>query len=590
MVFVPYTSGLEYYNSDPRPGFECYADIVFEPHDILLQVHLPAIASGYTMQVKTYKPDGITLLADDTGSFEWYYGKGVYGNIVPGTVYYANIRCNQFSTAMHDNGCFVLEVIIKNTGGGVVFDQFTQKYELDRYGNGSCSYPTDVTITEGTIKGNTAYRCGAQVRVATCYEHLMKLTTIFDCYDNYLGDFYGDPNMVYGGNASTHFPFVKMCYVPMRMYEPPFELKRTISLNCRTQKTEITPKFSLRGEKAFPAWKKREIEYMWLANHIYVDGQEWQSEGGTIFSAPWKPYPYGCVYHYKLEAPIQSCYQYQMFGCSTGCTSQTAYYRIAKAAGKYYDDAGSLIATDADGLMQYFNSQNGVVSVQDVTVLASGLPCSSYLVLNVVSDGPLPAFLYTDHVTVRSRTYATYLPANSSDLTALCKGTGYVTPCATPVVGVGEVHEYVCAVPVLGAGIVADATDAVLAVAGAGSWLADPAISRAAIADGITGLNISVSSTSYNNANATFADEKIGHISGSIPLTDVLMMSTQFPQLPESAMLRLSGSSNIDGGGYLYYTGDATSADAYTAHIEIFGLTYELNTTGEVAVVTPGNA
>ncbi len=71
-------------------------------------------------------------------------------------------------------------------------------------------------------------------------------------------------------------------------------------------------------------------------------------------------------------------------------------------ADTYYDDQKRVIAIDIAGLLIYFNSLQGVRAAQNVVY---GLACPMYALIQVVSDGVLPKYIYKNGLTPANRIY-----------------------------------------------------------------------------------------------------------------------------------------------------------------------------------------
>lgn len=319
MVWVDNISQLEYYR--PNPQWGCYSEPVQEPNDILLQARYHDVLNfantvDYEINVRT--PDGTLLETLTTANpyFDVFNAQFTNGGL---TYNYTNIRCNQYTTTMLSNSCFILEFKLFDGTGKVYFNKYTQKYLLR---------DSTVPVSMITISGATEdiLYCGSEPQPNLCGIPNTKLVAIFDCIDTFTGDYYGDGVVLPQSFGLFPFPFVKLSNIQGRFRSVPSEIKRTISLNCRTQKTETTERWMLQGIVAFPVWKMQEIQRMMLANHIYVDGVEYQTEGGTFFKQIGKPY--NCQYSYQLSIDFIGCYEWQIFGCQPVCESQSYYFLI----------------------------------------------------------------------------------------------------------------------------------------------------------------------------------------------------------------------------------------------------------------------
>lgn len=321
MVWIDNISELEFYS--PNPIFGCYGDPIYTPNDILLQARYPKaldFSNVIMYEINVLKPDGTLIESLPTANPYFDIFNGLY--TISGTTYnYTNIRCNSYSTGMLSNVCFILQFILTDSAGTLYFNMYTQKYILNN---------TAVPVSGATISGDSSEiaLCGSEVAANDCNVPVVKFVAIFDCIDTFTGDYYGDPTTLLGGaHGLTPFPFVKLSNIIGRLRPLPSQIKRTISINNRTQKTETTPKLQLDAIVPFPVWKMLEIEGMLLANHLFVDGTEYQADSSTPFAQIGK-LPQGCSYVYKFNLPMMNPYAWQVFGCTSVCASQSYYYLI----------------------------------------------------------------------------------------------------------------------------------------------------------------------------------------------------------------------------------------------------------------------
>jgi len=318
MVWIDKISDLEYYS--PNPQFGCYSEPVYIPQDILLQAqYTPSLAGTASYNINILSPDGSLLETLTTGNpyFDIFHATFTISGV---TYNYTNIRCNNYSPAMLSNVCFCIEFKLFDDAGKVYFDKFTQKYNINN---------TSVGVTDVSISGSTdtITLCGGSVLPNPCNIPNVKLVAIFDCIDTFTGDYYGDAGAILSGAyGSTPFPFVKLSNIEGRLRPVPKQTKTTISINNRVQRTETTDKYVLTAEVVFPVWKMIEIENMMLASNIFVDGKEYRTDGGTFFKQLGRPY--NCLYSYQISIDFIGNYQWQNFGCSPVCETQSWYYLI----------------------------------------------------------------------------------------------------------------------------------------------------------------------------------------------------------------------------------------------------------------------
>ncbi len=319
MVWVDNISDLEYYNHNP--DYDCYADIITSPRDILLQAFTGTGTSLFsTVTINVLSVDG-TFLEDATSYFAVCWLLNPVGSV---SYNYTNINCLRYSPAMIANKCFILEVIqpfaMSADGQITGFHKYTQKYQLI---NTLIFARYVLVFVDGG--GNLATLCSEGNTDGLC-NPLIKMSCAFDCMDAFNGDFYGDGILLESSAGGGAFTFIRQFYIQGMIRKLPTAIKRTVSINCRTQRAERTIKYLLSAFTSFPEWKVQEIESMLLAQHLFLDGREYQSEGGTPFEQVGKPK--NCVYAYKLGMELQDCFEWQAFGCTPICSPLYYYYPI----------------------------------------------------------------------------------------------------------------------------------------------------------------------------------------------------------------------------------------------------------------------
>lgn len=319
MIWVDSIPKLEYYNSNPV--FGCYGDTIFEAADIILQAQL-----GQTFDLASVTPPSINVCKPD-GTFienaNSYFHLNIVSFYLNGlTYFYANAKCHTLSPGMISNGCFVLEFIVTNGSASVTyFDKFTQKYVLNDPG---FILPSGITITT-PLSGNLATLCVVPQPSNNCNNSWVKLVSFCDCIDSFNGDFFGDGNPIVANTVVT-WNYVRLSWIQGQLKTLIDDIKRTISINNRTQRTEKTSKYQLQSVSFFPIWKVLEIESMLLENHIFVNDVQMQSSGGPAFSQAGTPQ--SCHYAYKMEIELQDPFEWQVFGCTPPRQETYSYYPI----------------------------------------------------------------------------------------------------------------------------------------------------------------------------------------------------------------------------------------------------------------------
>lgn len=306
MTWIDNINELEYYY--PIHRFDCYGDMLFTPYDLILQGQLPVISSNsYTITVSILSTDGLTVYMSDITS---YFNKciGLNTDGVP----YFNLQLKKWHDAMCTYGCFILQVQVKDEAGVIRFNKYTQKYSVEN----CCVRAEGVTIDDPD--GNDlAVDCSpSNTFIDNCGGKYIKMYTTFNCIDNYTGDYYGLPVTPY--SLDTPFKFYKVSWLQASVYYMPVTIKTTISINCRLQKTELTPTWQMEGRTSFPLWKVQELELMFGAENINIDGKDYKFPGGTVFERISKS---NCrvPYDFKMNTTLNECYEFQLFGCSTAC-------------------------------------------------------------------------------------------------------------------------------------------------------------------------------------------------------------------------------------------------------------------------------
>ena len=548
MVFVDSVDQLEYYF--PNPQWGCYGDHVFNPYDILLQANGFTLTGGYGITISVCDTAG-SIQQDGTANFDSWLGTFV----ISGTTYYfVNIRCNEYTSYMLSNRCFALNVQITDTSNGtIVFNKWTQKYELDS--------SAVVAVTAVSLDGVPLIECVPAARGANCGINYIKFLSQFDCIDSFNGDYYGTATPI-TGIGDFPFSFARFSWIEGRIRKVPNEIKRTISINCRTQKSETTPKYLMTGGNiTFPVWKVEEIEQMLLANRLFVNDEEYQSEGGTPFEQFGRPY--NCQYRYKLSISMQKCLSWQIFGCKPNCDDLATYYAFPKEFSKVYNDQQQLIAVDVDSLKIYFQSQTGYKSAENLPFVP---PCPMYAMFEVQSSGVLPKYLYVDNLAPASRIFPQQLPINTLDFTPLCNGvnnynqvpqsvvTGYVTELIQ--VPVAEVTGYSSQ----------NVNAYTLQITPDKDWVLDNTVTSAVTADGEVSLNISASTDVFTSP---VSGRTLGIISyRGRPMNTRII--TDNPNMPFGAQLVIYTN------GVIEYTGNATKSVDPDIFVELFQIRYNI--------------
>lgn len=565
MTYVDNIAQLEY-NNPASNWWTCYRDMIFAPTDIILQgIGLPQpSAAGYSITINVLKPDG-TYLEDATSCFNWFYG---YASISSSTnnFYYFNLQCTTWSPAMIANGCFTLEIIVNITGtSNIVFHQFTQAYQLGNV----CNPVSNITISVGGLPLTTT-DCSVRTTVY-CGFNYNKFVSYFECLDQFTGYYYGLPTTVYGGNADA-FQFIKITWLEGRLIYVPRTIKRTISLNCRLQKTETITQYKFLCEKTlFPNYKAFEIEGMLLSDNIYLNDKVYGYAGDTPFTKADT-----CETEYLLTLNLQDCDTYQIFNCTPDCVSiaQVFVLMSASATGKYYSQSGDLIATNPDELEVYFKSLPEMSYVQDITFATAKLPYTAYKAYKLKSSSYIPNYIYSGIITPSNRVFAQPITESSIDLTNF--GGKIITSksCLIPVIGNIYSISVICDNPVIGTIWLTDPITYNLGfINTVNGWTVDNSVSNAQLTESNVTFDLSVTNPAYNYSEGyhTLVNEEVGIISNmGWPQALVTITPSTNSNLP------LGTSVTIDSIGVIRYSGRTNTENASGASVQLFGLNYNI--------------
>lgn len=385
---------LLYYH--PNTGGYCYCELLVEPSDLMLQARLPKTSSDVNVYIEAFTPDGVTSLGLVTSLF-----KGIVA-VDPSGAYYANIQLQEFSTLLCSQ-CFVLKVTVidgEDTGAGtIVFDKFTQQYCV-----------ADCCAGFGTLEAGT----GEDKKVFNsfndsalfdnCGNPLVRIKTTFDCFDNFSGDYYGAAiRKIEGINnpSQTDITFYKITNLPGLFKRLPREVKTTVSLNCKTQKTEGTRNWMLQGSVPVPSWKMDEMEGQLSANNILINGIGYKMQTAVPFEKIMPFQKDNAAEYFRLNTVLYECRIWQIFGCGTNClnTQRVAYAprRVGEELYKVFDSDGALIAQSEADFITYLLSQPGITAVTDVSYVYT--PYGYQSVLMIESDnGYVPSYFYLNYV------------------------------------------------------------------------------------------------------------------------------------------------------------------------------------------------
>lgn len=558
MIWIDSIYELQYYKQSKE--LPCYCEELVHPNDMQLQGSIYNGNGSYTLTMYVYSADGLVQYENATSYFEQYFA------VMPNGTHFFNARLKSFSPAMCGHKCFIVRAVVTQ-GSTVLFDKYTE-----RYCQSSCcdvargiTYSQDGIATTGSTTSPVP-AAPAMPITSECGEPLIRIISLFDCMDNFSGDFYGVPGTVLSGTAS--FGFTKITSCKGRIVRRPREIKREISYNCKLQRSESAAAYLLEGFEYFPAWKMAEIENQLHANHIWIDDYktytEYQYEGGTAFKQV-----HNCFEMFKLEAVLQGCTQRQVFGCETCSTFSAAHFVIGEgySGGSFYSESGQLIAQDYDELLVWFGSQDGVAAVADVDVETIG--CAVYAVISVSGNGYIPASIYFDKAIARNRVFALY----ADNLDNICDVVGTI-PCRKPVHDIVIVETFVCATPVNDTVVIEAMIPTALTISNYGAWTTDAGETTASIYANEVTLSISSANTGIIAEAGTqymFSGEIIGTISsGGRPTFAALLDHNNNGVLPADSIMVIEST------GAIRFTGSIIIDVTNEATITFENLTYNI--------------
>lgn len=541
---------------------------------MLLQALLYDGGTSYTATFLVYSADGLAQYEDATSYFDIYIA-----SIPNSPTHYLNAKLKSLSPAMCSHPCFIIRLIVQNAGGQYVFDKYTERYCQST----CCDVPRGITSSQDSLSTsgddspvNPDSPKQPSRPTTDCGNPLIRIISQFSCKDLFSGNYYGDPATVYSGSAT--FNYTKISSIQGRIVRRPADIQRTISYNCKLQRSESFVPYLLEGYDMLPAWKMAEIEGQLHADHIWVDDyvvyKEYQFAGGVNFAKVQGAL--GCDEVFKLSTTLQDCTIRQTFGCDT-CEVLNNYFLIPNGYsgdGWFYDENGQFIASVYDGegsspfvlgLLDWLRNQQGITGVTDIDV--SGFDCEIYALVQITSNGGyVPTTLYYDSPTARNRIFLLRL----EDVTDICGYTGN-NPCAKPVNDTVIISDFVCNTPVNDTVIITEVTPTDLTITDYGAWIIDGGGTTASVYAGQVSMDIkSVNTTTITGVageTVYLTNEVIGVISADgRPDTSVLLNEAN--GLPADVFMVVNSN------GTIMFTGATILTDDNEATIEYTGLVY----------------
>lgn len=552
MTWIDNIADLQYYHQPPDAP--CYCEFLAYPSDLMLQGAISQPYSAfYSVVIYVYSADGLTQLEDASSFFGLYWAQNP---VTQQTVF--NLRLNTFTPAMCANACWILRVVITNTANNLVlWDKYTERFcQTD-----CCDIPRGITIEVEQMRVSADLPVETPVAPSTfCGGPLLRIRTYFDCYDNFTGDLYGIPDVVYAG---TPWTYEKISNISARLVPRPRDIKREISHNCRLQKSESFRPFLLESTNwdhgLFPPWKMNEVENQFKANHIFVSNftteTEYQFQGGVIFQQIYK-----CWELFRISTTLQECTKRQTFGCGEICgEAQVALHFLIpdNLNGGFYNESKQFISEDYEALLDYYYAFPGVVSVTDTT----GDYANTAHSFEVVSTGYIANSFYYNQPIARYRVFGVPVPVPIA------------VPCAAPVIGTLSLETAVCETPVIGTLDYESVTTLIVPIYGVGLW--EALAGQSTISNNIGVIHLEVFNPTYPVGSPANPTTLAGEIIATIdpegrPSVPVFITYEQNENLPVDTAV------SIEPSGSIRWYGLPTAYDETGSFVTLINIIYTL--------------
>ena len=576
---------LQYYNQ-PK-GVPCYCEELMQPTDLYLQGQLYDNADDYTLGIYIFSADGLTQYEDATAYFQYYIGQ-----VQSSGRRLFNARLKSYSPAMCAHECYIIRVVVTGITNGhaqTAFDKYTERYCQ----HDCCDVPRQITIDQlgfvtsiGPADPNDPANPGDVVPTGNpnggppvlpttdCGEPIIKLISVFDCDDVFANEFYGTPEIMYGGTTAD-FEFRKVTSFKGRIVRRPREIERSVSYNCKLIKTESTEEFVLEGFEFFPAWKMFEIENQLHGKHIYVDDgrglKEYQFSGGTIFKQV-----HECFELFKLSASVQKCTKRQIYNCQPDCEKKTnpdgsnMLYAIPAnyTGGAFYSDNYQLIAYDIAGLKDYLRHLNGVSDLQEIDT--SGLDCSPHIALAITSQDVIPSGFYYDTTAAQNKVNGVVVDSWGELCNALPQNT-----CKLPTAIGFSIEEMTCATPQQNGFTIEETAVMSIDINGYGNWVEYAGNTTVTLYKNEVTFSLDLTNSNYTEDPSAVGEpieiaEQVATIGGAARPENIVILTELQDGLPEGLTI------TIDNHGRVMYYGATTTAGSSDVTIEILNLKYSI--------------
>lgn len=568
MIWVSNIKDLQANHS--APGQYCYCDLMLSPKELTLQAPIPQVTAAATCNIYAYTPDGATQLADVTSQFAWY------NTIVNNKNEYKWIaECISFTGAMNMCGvCFILRVVLTQSGV-TIWDKYTEQYCI---GN-CCPEVEQVTYTQEGYPGITLKSEGnipGEYVGFSCDFPITQIKTVFDCYSNFTKYYYGNTDVGIGGTSLTLTPYVDYTNLKATFKKAPREIVRDISQNCRTQKVERIQKWILESAEEFPLWKVEDLENMFSATHVYINGIEYVMDTATPFERIRRAYADEKYERYKLKVELRECRQFQMMGCGEECVATAegdfANYAFVVPASVevFFDESGNEIAYDVEGLEIYLR---GIDQTTDAQIVTLSPPSSTWNILTVTGRGYLPTAIYANSFNYENKIPAILVDGVDPDYGSLIP----VEPCGTFTIGTITSATETCGT--FSIGIITSATMGVSTqnIIQYQDWLVDTADTQMELLEYVVKFDLDVFNSGFpiGETSPPIVPNLSGEIIAVIPYpcrprTAQNFGHNAYSSIPEDANII------IDPSGYIIYSGPVTSADETGSTITLTNILYNL--------------
>lgn len=270
--------------------------------------------------------------------------------------------------------------------------------------------------------------------ISDCGHSIYEIEGKFDCEDNISG---------HNFNGGT-FRYQRKVKLKGYIKRLPRETERQISQNCKTQKVTSAVSYEFQALDLYPEWKMNEIEEIFHARDILINGQKVIWEGGKLFEQINK----GCPALFRMRAVIEECPKYNIYGCASGTCIHPRFGILINGddGNTIYAHNGTKIATSFAQFSAYLESQSGVESVTEIT---EELPCQYTIAYLVETDGT--ANINKFYIGDKTPTHAVYTQqlSDNADYASLCNGVDN-TRCGTISLGTPTVYVLECGDLVLG--------------------------------------------------------------------------------------------------------------------------------------------